>query len=583
MQRCCARAYRRTCNGWARCRATRNWRCRSDTWGWCLRTNCRDIDARLDALADAWAAHASTALPAPVAFAPSPSVAVPANLRGTRIAIARDAAFCFLYPANLDLLRQAGAQLRFFSPLAGDALPGCDAVWLPGGYPELHLQALSQRHDLHDALRAHRDAGKPLLAECGGMLFALDSLSDRDGMQAPMAGLLRGSAAMQPRTGRAGAAVGGTSRRNAARAYVPLRERDDRIARAGIGAQSQRRSEPRIRVPRRTHDRELRALLLPLQSRRRDGAAASMSTALAMLAGLGLDAALGEPRRAHPLVAFGRFAGAIERRMHRDRRSAGVLAWCVAVVPVVAIVAVASQLLSAWSAWASSAFAALLLYLAVGQRSLGEHARAVESALRAGDLDAARAAVGRMVSRDTGALDATQVAAAATESVLENGSDAVFAALFWFVLLGAPGVVLHRLSNTLDAMWGYRTPRFERFGWAAARIDDALNYVPARLTALTYAAVGSTACALRCWRRQAPQWDSPNAGPVMAAGAGALKVRLGGPAPYHGRWESRPALGEGAAADAGSIAAAMRLVRNGAWLWLALVFVAWIGAGALHA
>ncbi len=158
-----------------------------------------DIDARLDRLADAWHQHASTALPPTVSFAPAPYVEVPTNLRGVRIAIARDAAFCFLYAANLDLLRQAGAELRFFSPLAGDPLPECDAVWLPGGYPELHLHALSQSTRLHAALHAHRDAGKPLLAECGGLLFALDGLTDRDGGQAAMAGLLHGHATMQSR------------------------------------------------------------------------------------------------------------------------------------------------------------------------------------------------------------------------------------------------------------------------------------------------------------------------------------------------------------------------------------------------
>jgi cobyrinic acid a,c-diamide synthase len=158
-----------------------------------------DIDMRLDALADAWSEHAVTSLPPPTAFAPSVTATVPPLLQGWRIAIARDAAFCFLYPANIDLLRAAGAQLEFFSPLAGDALPACDAVWLPGGYPELHLARLAQRHDLHVALRAHRDAGKPLLAECGGMLFALDALTDRDGNEAAMAGLLPGRAAMQTR------------------------------------------------------------------------------------------------------------------------------------------------------------------------------------------------------------------------------------------------------------------------------------------------------------------------------------------------------------------------------------------------
>lgn len=158
-----------------------------------------DLDARLDALADAWSRHASTALPPKARFAPAAPAAVPPLLRGVRIAIARDAAFCFLYPANLDLLREAGAEPAFFSPLAGDALPECDAVWLPGGYPELHLDALSRRADLHVALRAHRDAGKPMLAECGGMLFLLDELADADGHAAPMAGLLRGRATVQTR------------------------------------------------------------------------------------------------------------------------------------------------------------------------------------------------------------------------------------------------------------------------------------------------------------------------------------------------------------------------------------------------
>jgi len=153
-----------------------------------------DIDARLDALADAWAAHADAQLPPAVEFAAAPMPAPPQNLRGHRIAVARDAAFCFLYPANLELLRAAGAELRFFSPVAGEALPDCDAAWLPGGYPELHLDALAANAALRHGLHAHVDAGKPLLAECGGLLYCLDQLSDRDGRSAPMAGLLRGHA-----------------------------------------------------------------------------------------------------------------------------------------------------------------------------------------------------------------------------------------------------------------------------------------------------------------------------------------------------------------------------------------------------
>jgi cobyrinic acid a,c-diamide synthase len=160
-----------------------------------------DIDDRLDALADAWAQHASAELPSPVAFPPARRADVSGRLQGVRIAIARDAAFCFLYLANLDLLREAGADLRFFSPVAGDALPDCDAAWLPGGYPELHLPALSRHDGLRQALHAHVDAGRPLLAECGGMLYALDSLTRIDGDTFAMAGLLHGHAQMQSRLG----------------------------------------------------------------------------------------------------------------------------------------------------------------------------------------------------------------------------------------------------------------------------------------------------------------------------------------------------------------------------------------------
>jgi adenosylcobinamide-phosphate synthase len=308
-----------------------------------------------------------------------------------------------------------------------------------------------------------------------------------------------------------------------------------------------------------------------------------VTTALALLAAITLDACLGEPRQAHPLVAFGRVAVWMEKRLYVDRRAAGMLAWALAVLPIVAAIWLA---LRAVAPWAATAAGAVLLYLTIGLRSLGEHAQPVAAALEAGDLDAARAAVARMVSRDTALLDADRVAAAATESVLENGNDAVFGALFWFALLGAPGAVLYRLANTLDAMWGYRTPHYERFGWAAARIDDVLNYVPARLTALTYAVLGDCRRALRCWRRQAEHWDSPNAGPVMAAGAGALGVKLGGAAPYHGVWEQRPDLGEGSAASAASIARALQLVRGGTALWLLVaVLVALVTAsrGGAHA
>jgi adenosylcobinamide-phosphate synthase len=302
-----------------------------------------------------------------------------------------------------------------------------------------------------------------------------------------------------------------------------------------------------------------------------------MTLALTALAALILDRLLGEPKGWHPLVAFGRFAERLERRFNPGGsgwRSHGVSAWCLAVLPLTLLAWLLMQL--PYLGWLVELLA---LYVAIGLRSLGEHAEPVIQALRRNDLPEARQWVGLMVSRQTSELDATGVARAATESVLENGSDAVFAALFWFALAGAPGVVLYRLANTLDAMWGYRNQRFERFGWAAARIDDLLNYLPARLVALTYALLGKTLTALRCWRRQAAAWDSPNAGPVMAAGAGALAVRLGGSAIYHGERHERPVLGEGGEADAGSIAGALELVRLGVLVWMLL----WLVGSALHA
>lgn len=299
---------------------------------------------------------------------------------------------------------------------------------------------------------------------------------------------------------------------------------------------------------------------------------AALALPLAALAAVLLDRLLGEPRRWHPLVGFGRLAGWIEIRLNRRNRPLGVLAWGLAVGPWVA--------LAFWlHLHAAFAVDVAFLYFALGARSLAEHAEAVRAPLAAGDLVEARRRVGWMVSRDTAALDAAGVAKAGVESVLENGNDAVFGALFWFALLGGPGALLFRLANTLDAMWGYKTERFFRFGWAAARLDDLLNWPAARLTALTYALLGRTGRALACWRTQAPAWESPNAGPVMAAGAGSLGVALGGAAIYHGREELRPPLGEGGQPGAADIGRAAALVRRGLWLWLAALFA----LGALHA
>ncbi|MEQ9478936.1 MAG: adenosylcobinamide-phosphate synthase CbiB [Algiphilus sp.] len=293
---------------------------------------------------------------------------------------------------------------------------------------------------------------------------------------------------------------------------------------------------------------------------------------LAVTAGALLwDRAFGEPRRLHPLVGFGRVAQGLEGRLNRPgsaSRLRGVLALSTLVLPLVAMAA-AVEILA--PAGVQMACAVLVLATAIGWCSLRQHAEAVAAPLVAGAQDRAQAAVGRMVSRDHRQLDDAGVATAATESVLENGADAVVASLFWYAFAGMPGVVLHRLVNTLDAMWGYRSTRFLHFGWAAARLDDLLNWAPARLTALAYALCGHAPSALRCWRSQARAWDSPNAGPVMAAGAGALRIRLGGRAPYAEGWRDRPLLGQGRTPGPGDIRAAVALLDRAVLLWLAVL------------
>lgn len=296
----------------------------------------------------------------------------------------------------------------------------------------------------------------------------------------------------------------------------------------------------------------------------------SVDLALLLVAGVALDLLLGEARRWHPLVGFGRIAGALETRLNagRLRLPRGALAWALAVLPFV--------LLAWWLTWGLADSAgmlvhALLLYFCLGLRSLREHTMPIYSALRSGELREARRLTGRIVSRDTAQANASDLAKAGAESLLENGNDAVFGTLFWFLVAGGPGALLFRLANTLDAMWGYRNERFNLFGRVAARIDDVLNFVPARLTALSYVVLaprGGHARAWQCWRGQAPAWSSPNAGPVMASGAGALGIALGGAASYAGVLEQRPPLGLGRAAAPVDILRAWRLVLASTLLWV---------------
>ncbi len=323
--------------------------------------------------------------------------------------------------------------------------------------------------------------------------------------------------------------------------------------------------------------------------------------------GLLLELCLGEPKRFHPLVGFGWLASKLERRFNLTEKShattcrntpenrhprmflsgsqnhrwipafagmtkfwgafnilRGALAWLLLIGSSLAAFALLKQVIGWWAD-------ALALWFALGARSLFEHVRAIAQPLSTGDLPAARLAVSRIVSRNCTELDETGIAKAGLESTLENGADAIFASLFFFALFGGYGVLLHRLANTLDAMWGYKTARLLHFGRIAARADDVLNLIPARLTALSYALLGHSRSAFFCWQSQAPLWDSPNAGPVMASGAGALQVSLGGEATYHGEIHSRPQLGCGPAPIAHDLQRGIALVQKTLTLWIALL------------
>ena len=287
-------------------------------------------------------------------------------------------------------------------------------------------------------------------------------------------------------------------------------------------------------------------------------------------AGVAVDRWIGEPRGAHPLVGFGKWAARLEAHYNRGRRLRlkGLLAWALAVLPPVLA---ASWLVAVLPFFAACAVHVALLWFALGARSLHDHIEPIAQALAQRDLAQARLLTARIVSRETAHADEAALSRAAVESALENGNDAIFGALFWFAIAGGPGALGFRLANTLDAMWGYRTPRYLRFGWAAAR-----------LTAASYALLGDTRTAWRCWREQAPRWDSPNAGPVMASGAGSLNVLIGGPAVYHGALEHRPTLGFGHPAKAAHITAALMLVERTVILWLAVLIVLALLSVPLH-
>lgn len=282
--------------------------------------------------------------------------------------------------------------------------------------------------------------------------------------------------------------------------------------------------------------------------------------ALGIALGWIADLAIGDPRRGHPVAAFGSWATAVETRLHRDSRAAGVLTEVVVLAPVIALGVGAGRLPAAGRTVATAA----LTWAALGGTSLGREGLVVHDLLVTGDLPAARVRVRNLVGRVTDDLTADEVARAAVESVAENSSDAVVGTLVWGATLGPLGVALHRAANTLDAMHGHRTARYARCGWAAARLDDVLGWAPARVTVLATAVASPLrARDVVCTAvRDGREHPSPNAGPVEAGFAAALGLRLGGRTVYASGAEDRVVMGSGPAPVVADLPRAVRLARR---------------------
>jgi adenosylcobinamide-phosphate synthase len=283
-------------------------------------------------------------------------------------------------------------------------------------------------------------------------------------------------------------------------------------------------------------------------------------------AGFALDLAFADPQRHHPVALFGTLARRLEHSTYADSRARGA-AYSAALVGGTAAATLGARagllrLPGVGPVMAELGLTTAATFVALGGTSLVREGDAMAGLLDRGDLPGARQRLSHLCARDATHLTEPDLARATVESIAENTSDAVVAPLFWGSLLGAPGLLAYRAANTLDAMVGYRSPRFERFGWASARLDDWLNLIPARLAAFLVFIVTGRRETLTTWRRYARLHPSPNAGPVEAAYAGALGVRLGGSNTYEGVTEQRGVLGDGREVAVADVARANRLSRQ---------------------
>ncbi len=305
-----------------------------------------------------------------------------------------------------------------------------------------------------------------------------------------------------------------------------------------------------------------------------------MEPALICLFAIILDRFLGERLRVRPIAGFIRLAQRIEAVCYGPsqlgpwpRLLLGVLALLLSLSVLAGMVWVLSTV-----PYLGSIVDLALLYLALNLNGFADQARTVSGALAAKDLTQAREYLEPMVSYETSSMNEEAISLATIEWVLERGCDHVFGALFWFLLVGAPGLVIYRLVNLLDSLWGYPTPRYRYFGWATARLDDLLNWIPAQLTALSYILLGTRKWAWHNWWQQGFTWNNPKAYTVIAAGAGALGLQLGGSVRYYQRFLARPSLGDGLLPGAPDIQRALNLVYRALGLWTALLLF----SGGIH-
>ena len=335
-----------------------------------------------------------------------------------------------------------------------------------------------------------------------------------------------------------------------------------------------------------------------------------MANFLVTVIAIFLDRLFGEPTVYHPLKGFTRLAIYVEDQWHQHRditkhspqakpiqeekqlaadiepdnsanrafdnaiKIKGGLAAIFLIIPFVSLTAILGESLPAPL---NFVFNVLILYLAIGAHNLKQHVFDIQKALISEDLELARKNLATIVNRDTQQMDRQDIVSTCIESILENGSEMILAPIFWFLVLGAPGAVLCGLVHTLNIMWGYQSPHYKNFGWFIGKVNDALNWVPSRLTAFSYIVLGDMKNGWHCFNIQAKNWNSPNAELVVATGAGALNLEIGGDLYYQEQLKGRSKLGNGKIPDLSDIARASDLIDRSMILWLAFILVLSLG------